>query len=194
MTGTLSAQGSGTRDDPEVLRVAGLTKAYSRGSGWLSRLGSSGPSTLKALDGVDLELRRGEILALVGESGSGKSTLAKILVGSVTPTGGEVRIGEGTPRARRDRDALRRVQMVFQDPYSSLNPRLTVGRMLSELLLLHRIVPRREVRAESIRLLNLVGLGTSPPGIWRLRAAASSGSGTGTADSSAPVYGCRGWV
>jgi oligopeptide/dipeptide ABC transporter ATP-binding protein len=158
MTGTLSAQDSGTRDEAEVLRVAGLTKAYSRGSGWLSRFGSSGPSTLKALDGVDLELRRGEILALVGESGSGKSTLAKILVGSVTPTGGEVRIGEGGPRSRRDRNASRRVQMVFQDPYSSLNPRLTVGRMLSELLLLHKIVPRREVRAESIRLLNLVGL------------------------------------
>jgi oligopeptide/dipeptide ABC transporter ATP-binding protein len=154
MTETLRARDSGT----EVLRVAGVTKAYTRGSSWLARLGSSGPSTLKALDGVDLELRRGEVLALVGESGSGKSTLAKILVGSVTPTAGEVRVGDGTPHGRRDKQAARRVQMVFQDPYSSLNPRLTVGRMLSELLLLHKIVPRREVRAESVRLLNLVGL------------------------------------
>jgi oligopeptide/dipeptide ABC transporter ATP-binding protein len=154
MTGTLSARESGT----DVLRVAGVTKAYSRGTSWLSRFGSSGPSTLKALDGVDLELRRGEILALVGESGSGKSTLAKILVGSTLPTEGEVRVGDGGLRGRRDRESSRRVQMVFQDPYSSLNPRLTVGRMLSELLLLHKIVPRREVRAESVRLLNLVGL------------------------------------
>jgi len=144
--------------DADVLRVTGLTKAYSRGSSWLSRFTTSGPSTLTALDGVDLELRRGEILALVGESGSGKSTLAKILVGSVGATGGEVRIGSTAPAARRDREASRRVQMVFQDPYSSLNPRLTVGRMLAELLLLHKIVPRREVRAESIRVLNLVGL------------------------------------
>jgi oligopeptide/dipeptide ABC transporter ATP-binding protein len=154
MTGTLSARESGT----DVLRVAEVTKAYSRGTSWLSRFGSSGPSTLKALDGVDLELRRGEILALVGESGSGKSTLAKILVGSVTPTTGEVRVGDGGLRGKRDRESSRRVQMVFQDPYSSLNPRLTVGRMLSELLLLHKVVPRREVRAESVRLLNLVGL------------------------------------
>jgi oligopeptide/dipeptide ABC transporter ATP-binding protein len=153
-----SAAPGGPARAEEVLRVAALTKAYTRGSSWMSRLGSSGPSTLKALDGVDLELRRGEILALVGESGSGKSTLAKILVGSVRATGGEVRIGTGSPAARRDREASRRVQMVFQDPYSSLNPRLTVGRMLGELLLLHKIVPRREVRAESIRLLNLVGL------------------------------------
>ena len=154
---TITTPGA-TDSGPEVLRVAGLTKSYTRGSSWLSRLGSSGPSTLKALDGVDLELRRGEILALVGESGSGKSTLAKILVGSVRPSGGEVRIGEAAAGARRDKEASRRVQMVFQDPYSSLNPRLTVGRMLAELLHLHRIVPRGEVRAESIRLLNLVGL------------------------------------
>jgi oligopeptide/dipeptide ABC transporter ATP-binding protein len=153
VTGTVAAtaQEGGT----EVLSVTGLTKTYARGTSWLSRLGSSGPSTLTALDGVDLALRRGEILALVGESGSGKSTLAKILVGSVRPTEGTVRMDDA---ARRDRKSARRVQMVFQDPYSSLNPRLTVGRMLGELLTLHRIVPRREVRAESVRLLNLVGL------------------------------------
>ena len=154
MTGTLRARDSST----DVLRVAGVTKAYSRGTSWLTRFGSSGPSTLKALDGVDLELRRGEILALVGESGSGKSTLAKILVGSTLPTTGEVQVGDGAPRGRRDKESSRRVQMVFQDPYSSLNPRLSVRRMLGELLLLHRVVPRRQVRAESVRLLNLVGL------------------------------------
>jgi oligopeptide/dipeptide ABC transporter ATP-binding protein len=153
---TASVAASAT--DTSMLRVRALTKSYSRGTSLLSRLGSGGPSTLKALDGVDLDLRRGEILALVGESGSGKSTLAKILVGSTTATSGEVSYRGTRAPARRDREASRRVQMVFQDPYSSLNPRLTVGRMLAELLLLHKIVPRREVRAESIRLLNLVGL------------------------------------
>jgi oligopeptide/dipeptide ABC transporter ATP-binding protein len=158
MSDALDRTGTRTAVDEPMLQVTGLTKSYTRGTSWLSRLGSSGPSTLKALDGVDLSLRRGEILALVGESGSGKSTLAKILVGSTTATTGEVSYRGASGPVRRDRESARRVQMVFQDPYSSLNPRLTVGRMLAELLLLHRIVPRREVRAESIRLLNLVGL------------------------------------
>jgi oligopeptide/dipeptide ABC transporter ATP-binding protein len=147
-----------TTPDTSVLRVASLTKSYSSGGSWLARLGGGRRTTLTALDGVDLHLRKGEILALVGESGSGKSTLAKIVVGSTTATSGAVTLsGEPAP-ARRDKESSRRVQMVFQDPYSSLNPRIPVGRMLAELLLLHKIVPRSQVRAESVRLLNLVGL------------------------------------
>ncbi|GAB3577590.1 ATP-binding cassette domain-containing protein [Leifsonia lichenia] len=143
------------REQTTILRVADITKTYDLGGRgpW-----SRGPrATLTALDGVDLDLRRGEILALVGESGSGKSTLAKILVGSLTPTDGSLDwdAAAGAPRGRH---AARRVQMVFQDPYSSLNPRLSVRAMLSELLLLHRIVPRSEVTAECLRLLNQVGL------------------------------------
>ena len=138
-----------------VLRVADLTKGYPLAGGWSRRRTQR---VLKALDGVDLELRRGEVLALVGESGSGKSTLAKIVVGGAAPTTGTVTYrGAVLPAKRHGRDA-RRIQMVFQDPYSSLNPRLTVGAMLGELLRLHDVVPRAEVRAESIRLLNLVGL------------------------------------
>ncbi|WP_426623909.1 ABC transporter ATP-binding protein [Leifsonia sp. McL0607] len=143
------------REKTEILRVANISKTYDLGGRmpW-----SRGPgSTLTALDGVDLDLRSGEILALVGESGSGKSTLAKILVGSLAPTTGSLDWDAPTD-SQRGRHAARRVQMVFQDPYSSLNPRLSVRAMLSELLLLHRIVPRSGVTAECLRLLNQVGL------------------------------------
>jgi len=146
--------------DEAVLRVSSITKTYHLGNVLLERLSKNkeSHSALTALGGIDLELRKGEILALVGESGSGKSTLAKILVGSVAATSGDV-FHEGSPvPARRGKDLTRRIQMVFQDPYSSLNPRMSVGSVLSELLLVHKIVPRREVRAESIRLLNRVGL------------------------------------
>jgi oligopeptide transport system ATP-binding protein len=141
-----------------VLRAEAVTKRYQLPVTVVDRVRRSTRTALTALDGVDLELRRGEVLALVGESGSGKSTLAKILVGSVPATTGTLDAdGERVP-VHRDKDASRRIQMVFQDPYSSLNPRISVGSMLRELLLLHRIVPRAEVRAESIRILNLVGL------------------------------------
>ncbi|MCW4456830.1 ABC transporter ATP-binding protein [Microbacterium sp. MPKO10] len=143
-----------------VLQLSGITKRYEMPAPvWekVTKQRVSVPSLI-ALDGIDIDLRRGEILALVGESGSGKSTLAKVLVGSVTPTTGELTYnGEPMP-VPRGKDLTRRIQMVFQDPYSSLNPRISVRSLLSELLLLHRIVPRQQVRAECVRLLNLVGL------------------------------------
>ncbi|WP_380171906.1 ABC transporter ATP-binding protein [Kineococcus sp. DHX-1] len=142
-----------------VLRAAGVTKTYQLRPSLAARLTRTEHRTdLRALDGVDLELRRGEVLALVGESGSGKSTLAKVLVGSTTPSGGSLEHDGETVPARRGKDASRRIQMVFQDPYSSLNPRISVASMLRELLLLHDVVPRSQVRQESVRLLNLVGL------------------------------------
>jgi oligopeptide transport system ATP-binding protein len=94
----------------------------------------------------------------VGESGSGKSTLAKIIVGSTTASSGDVWYQDSPLPKKRRKETTRRIQMVFQDPYSSLNPRMSVSAVLAEILLLHKIVPRSEVRAESIRLLKLVGM------------------------------------
>ncbi len=114
---------------------------------------------LRAVDGVDLEIKRGEALALVGESGSGKSTLALALAGLRRLDRGEIRLAGRTLPARRRRADQRRIQMVFQDPYSSLNPRLTVGGMLRELVRVHNVVPRARAAEFSRELLALVGLG-----------------------------------
>ncbi|MCL7466758.1 ATP-binding cassette domain-containing protein [Phaeovulum sp. NW3] len=114
------------------------------------------PRTLTALDGVSLDLRRGEVLALVGESGSGKSTLSRILLGLDTPTSGEVRLdGQPVPLIPR-RDFARRVQPIFQDPYSSLNPRKTVRQLIEMPLVIGGGVSAAERLARVRALLDIL--------------------------------------
>jgi oligopeptide/dipeptide ABC transporter ATP-binding protein len=117
------------------------------------------PEVLRALDGVDLELGKGEALGLVGESGCGKSTLGRCIVGLYVPAAGEIRYEGSQLPARRDAATRRRIQMVFQDPYSSLNPRMTVRQTLGELLRAHEMVPKRQVETRCRELVDLVGLG-----------------------------------
>ena len=117
--------------------------------------------TVKAVDGVSLTVQRGEVLGLVGESGCGKSTLARTILQLVPTTAGTV-ILEGknlTAASARELLAARRdLQMVFQDPFASLNPRLTIYATLAEPLLVHGVVSRTQVRARVAQLMEKVGL------------------------------------
>ena len=100
---------------------------------------SGGIKTLKAVDGVSLDVKPGECLGLVGESGCGKSTLALAIMGLIPPTHGHIRLNGHELSARQRMETARTVQMVFQDPYASLNPRQTVRRTLADPLRLHGI-------------------------------------------------------
>src|SRR6185503_8062195 len=142
-----------------LLELHGLHVHYELRGGLGRRLRGRAPEILRAVDGVDLTIRRGETLGLVGESGCGKSTLGRAIVGLCNPTAGTVSYRGETLTATRERSRRRRIQMVFQDPYSSLNPRLTVRQTLSELLLAHQLVPKASVEARCRELLDLVGLG-----------------------------------
>ena len=111
-----------------------------------------------AVDDVSLTLPAGGSLGLVGESGCGKSTLARAIVGEVAPDSGEIVVGDSAVAVKRHHLARRQLQMVFQDPMSSLNPRMTVRQVLSELLRVHRMVPAGEREARCRNLLAEVGL------------------------------------
>ncbi len=139
-----------------LLRASGLTKSFRVPKS------ASGNTRLRALDGVDLTLERGETLGLVGESGCGKSTLARVLLMLERPDQGTLRFDGTDPFTLRGKELLawrRRVQMVFQDPFASLNPRLNAAELISEPWRTHRgLVPRGEQPARVRRLLEMVGL------------------------------------
>ena len=116
---------------------------------------------IRAVDGLSFRVRRGETFGLVGESGCGKSTTARAILNLVQPTEGEVhwegrRIdGLAEPSMRPLR---RQMQMIFQDPFASLNPRMTVGRIIAEPMTIFRLYPRPQRKLEVMRLMDLVGL------------------------------------
>jgi oligopeptide transport system ATP-binding protein len=142
-----------------ILEVSGLFKHYplTRGIVFKKHVGA-----VKAVDGVDFALGRGETLGIVGESGCGKSTVAKMLVNLERPTAGQIRYkGEDITRlsGKALRAVRRNIQMVFQDPYTSLNPRMTVGDIIGEPYEIHpETAPKGDRRAKVQELLDVVGL------------------------------------
>ena len=145
------------RDDV-ILEVRNLVKHFQVNTGFFG----GGAGTVKAVDGVSFSIRRGETLGLVGESGCGKTTTGRCILQLELPTSGEV-IFQGKNLAALSGSELRRmrrkIQVIFQDPYSSLNPRMTVGQIIGEPLAVHGIVPGRPARAARVReLLSHAGL------------------------------------
>ena len=154
-----AATGVGARAEEPLLRVEGLVKHFQLRSRSLLR---RSPGVIKAVDGVDFELYRGETLGLVGESGCGKSTVARVLLRLERATAGRARFaGEDlfALEGRALREMRQRIQMVFQDPYSSLNPRMTAGDIVAEPWAVHAgLAPKSEWRHRARDLLQRVGL------------------------------------
>ena len=140
-----------------LLEVRGLVKDFQVGGGLFGT-----PTVVRAVNGVSFTIRRGETLGLVGESGCGKTTTGRCILQLERPTRGEI-LFEGRDLTRLDgaelRRVRRRIQVIFQDPYSSLNPRMTVGQIIAEPLAVHGIVPDGARRAARVQdLLRHVGL------------------------------------
>jgi oligopeptide/dipeptide ABC transporter ATP-binding protein len=150
-----------TQSSDVLISAEEVTKQFRLPQSLARRLLGQPPQAVHALNGVSFTLHRGETLGIVGESGCGKSTLARCLVRLYDCDDGKVRFeGEDIAHlAGPERRAFnRRVQMIFQDPYSSLNPRMTVRQVLAEALSVHRMRPKAEIPARIAELLELVRL------------------------------------
>jgi len=141
-----------------LIQVKELTKSFPIKGGLFSREVAS----VKAVQGVSLEIREGETLGLVGESGCGKSTLGRCIIRLIEPTSGQIFLdGQDITNVGGDelRVLRRKMQIIFQDPYASLNPRMTVGSIISEPLEIHKLFDSRKDREDRVKqLLDLVGL------------------------------------
>ena len=141
-----------------VLSAENVVKHFAKRQSIVDRLRKKEIFKVPAIDGVTLDLKAGETLGLVGESGCGKSTLGRTLVGLYTATDGSISLNGKRVDAERTLEERRSVQMVFQDPFSSLNPRMTVGEVLREAISFHNLVPKEKVEERSLEILSLVGL------------------------------------
>jgi len=145
-----------TLENP-LVRVEGLKLHFPITRGILRRQ----VGAVKAVDGVSFEIYRGETLGMVGESGCGKSTTGRAILKLNRPTGGKVYldgIDLGDLKGKKLREIRRRMQMIFQDPYASLNPRMTIGRIIGEPLQIFNLVLRKERKGRVQELMELVGL------------------------------------
>jgi oligopeptide transport system ATP-binding protein len=149
------------RADGPLIEVDDLVKHFPVRKGFFS---SAEAGTVRAVDGISFTVARGETLGLVGESGCGKSTTGRLMLRLIEPTAGALRY-DGTDLARLSaremRERRRELQIIFQDPYSSLNPRMTVESIITEPLVIHGIGDAASRRARAHELLDVVGLARS---------------------------------
>lgn len=138
-----------------LLEVKDLRKYFPLRKPLLSR---KDPGSVKAVDGVSFSVIKGETLGLIGESGCGKSTVCRLLMGLYPPTTGEILLDGQSIREMDRKDYCRRVQMIFQDPYSSLDSRMSVGRIIQEPLRIHEHMTAKQRREAVLPILEQVGL------------------------------------
>ena len=150
-----------SQSNSPLLTVTNLQQHYSLESNLLDQLFARNRQVIKAVDGVSLEIERGEILGLVGESGCGKSTLSRTILQLITATGGKVEF-QGIDITALNRDAVRKhrreMQMIFQDPHACLNPMMTVGQSIADPLFIHKLANGSEAKKQVIQMLERVGL------------------------------------
>jgi peptide/nickel transport system ATP-binding protein len=164
--------------DSRVIRVVGLRKYFAASSGLLASILSGRSKPVKAVDGVDLEISRAEVVSLVGESGSGKTTLGEITTMLLPPSQGKVFLRDvnlADLKPRRLRRMRRHIQIIFQDPFESLNPRMTVYRTVAEPVLVNEKLPRAEVYRRVVTMLNEVGLAPAESFLYRFPTELSGG-------------------
>ncbi|PLZ56429.1 ABC transporter ATP-binding protein, partial [Fischerella thermalis WC442] len=153
-----------------ILRVVDLKQHYTIEPNFVERIFKGPGQTIKAVDGINLELYPGEILGLVGESGCGKSTLSRTILQLIRPSAGKVEfLGKDITNLSRQEIRLQRrqMQMVFQDPHACLNPAMTVGQSIADPLLIHQLATPEEAKQQVLQMLEKVGL--QPPEVYYQR-------------------------
>ncbi|MEH1821590.1 MAG: ABC transporter ATP-binding protein [Nostoc sp.] len=147
-----------------ILSVTELKQHYTIEPNFIERLFNTQTQTIKAVDGINLDIYSGEILGLVGESGCGKSTLSRTILQLIRPTSGKVEfLGQDLTKLSRQeiRSSRRQIQMVFQDPHACLNPAMTVGQSIADPLFIHNLANPAKAKEQVLWMLNKVGL--TPP-------------------------------
>ncbi|MDZ8136819.1 MAG: ABC transporter ATP-binding protein [Nostoc sp. DedQUE04] len=150
-----------------ILSVTELKQHYTIEPNFIERLLNTQAQTIKAVDGINLDLYSGEILGLVGESGCGKSTLSRTILQLIRPTSGKVEfLGQDLTKLSRQeiRSSRRQIQMVFQDPHACLNPAMTVGQSIADPLFIHNLANPAKAKEQVLWMLNKVGL--TPPEVY----------------------------
>ncbi|MEA5514371.1 ABC transporter ATP-binding protein [Nodularia sp. UHCC 0506] len=153
-----------------ILRITELQQHYTIEPNFMARLWKKPGETIKAVDGINLELYQGEILGLVGESGCGKSTLSRTILQLIRPTAGKVEfLGQDlTTLSRQEiRSSRRQMQMIFQDPHACLNPVMTVGQSIADPLFIHNLADAEKAKSQVLWMLEKVGL--TPPELYYQR-------------------------